>query len=195
MQQRFRGHDPVQAQAFRQHPGQRREHGPRSTRVAASGSLDAAPRPPGGGPVFRRSSTPTIGPAAPAKAAPRQRTGRSDERTCTMPHHRRSEPVAEFRTYYRARHGARARGMTVASIVAVLVPDRFRASAGVCTVAGRRRLQRADMGSLPLVAAEDQRPVPERNWPCRMAGPGLCTPLPHGTADVLRPPPEPERPG
>jgi|SRR5579859_7315462 len=50
-----------------------------ATRAAASGSPGAALRPPGAGPVSRRSSTPRNGPAAPARTAPRQRTGSSGE--------------------------------------------------------------------------------------------------------------------
>ena len=51
----------------------------RSTRAAAWGSPGAARRPPGAGPESRCPSTPTTEPAAPARTAPRHRTGRSDE--------------------------------------------------------------------------------------------------------------------
>jgi hypothetical protein len=49
------------------------------TRAAAWGSPGAVRRPPGAGPVSRHPSTPTTGPAAPARTALRQRTGRSGE--------------------------------------------------------------------------------------------------------------------
>ena len=51
----------------------------RSTRAAAWGSPGAARRPPGAGPESRCPSRPTTEPAAPARTAPRHRTGRSDE--------------------------------------------------------------------------------------------------------------------